>query len=145
MDITELIGAWKLIAAEFRRSDGKITYPWGNPPAGQIIYTAGGRMSAQIMDPSRPKFIARDHMKGTDNEVRTAFEGYQAYYGTYDINEKEKTISHLVEGSVFPNLVGHTLKRYYEIAGSRLTLSTPPMLMSGQSVTVILIWEKLSA
>lgn len=145
MDITQLVGAWKLVAAEFRYSDGNVTCPWGDPTAGQIIYTAGGLMSAQIMNPSRPKFASRDHMKGTDIEVRAAFEGYQAYYGTYEINDANRTISHIVEGSVFPNLVGHTLKRYYKITGSRLTLSTPPMRMGGESVTVILIWEKISS
>lgn len=148
MSETRFPGTWKLIAAEYHHADGTVTYPWGKPPAGQIIYTADGHMAAQIMRPGRPNFISKDHMKGTGAEIREAFEGYQAYYGTYVIKEAENTIDHLVAGSVFPNLIGHTLKRYYAFSqnassGSRLTLSTPPMKMDGILVTGILVWERI--
>jgi|WetSurMetagenome_2_1015567.scaffolds.fasta_scaffold02631_1 hypothetical protein len=148
MSETRFPGTWKLIAGEYRHSDGTVTYPWGNPPAGQIMYTADGHMAAQIMRLGRPNFIFKDHMKGTDTEIREAFEGYQAYYGTYVIKEAENIIDHLVTGSVFPNLIGHTLKRYYAFSenafsSSRLTLSTPPMKMGGTTVTGILVWEHI--
>jgi hypothetical protein len=97
------------------------------------------------MDPDRPKFASKDHMRGTDEEVRAAFEGYQAYYGTFTLDEKEKTAIHHVEGSIFPNLIGHQLKRHYEFSqdGSRLTLGTPPMPMGGDKVSGVYIWERL--
>lgn len=138
-----LTGVWKLISGEFRYSGDTVTYPWGKDPGGQIVYTADGYMAAQIMNPDRPEFVSRDHMKGTDIEIRAAFEGYQAYYGTYAIDEKEKIVNHRVEGSVFPNLIGHTLKRYYELSGDMLTLRTPPMKMGGKEVTSVLIWQRV--
>ena len=145
MSADKLIGTWKMISGEFRSSDGKTSYPWGTELEGRIVYTTDGNMAVQIMDPERPKFVSKDHMKGTDEEVRVAFEGYQAYYGTYEVNETEKTIIHHVQGSVFPNLIGHDLVRYYEFSADdkRLRLGTPPMPMGGEKVSGIYIWEKL--
>ena len=145
MTIRRFTGTWKLISGEFRNSDGKTSYPWGTELEGRIVYTSDGNMAAQIMDPDRPKFVSKDHMKGTDEEVRAAFEGYQAYYGTFEINEKEKTIIHHVQGSIFPNLIGHDLLRYFELSedGKRLRLGTPPMPMGGEKVSAIYVWEKL--
>ena len=143
MLVDKFIGTWKLISGEFRSSNGKISYPWGEELEGQLIYTADGNMAAQIMDPDRPDFAAKDHMNGTDEEIRTAFEGYQAYYGTYTLNEKERTITHYVKGSIFPNLIGHKLKRFYKFSDNRLTLSTPSMRMGGETVTGILIWKRM--
>jgi hypothetical protein len=140
---SKLIGVWHLISGEFHYSDGTIKYPWGENPDGQIIYTDSGYMTAQLMRPNRPNFKFKDHMKGTDDEVRQAFEGYQAYYGTYILNEKDSIVDHIVQGSVFPNLNGRTLKRHYEISGNRLTLRTPPMKMGGVEVSGFLTWERL--
>jgi len=135
-------GPWKLISGEFHYSDGKITFPWGENPGGLIIYTSEGYISAQIMTAGRPDFASKDHMRGTDAEIRAAFEGYQAYYGTYDIDTTAGIVNHRVTGSVFPNLIGHNLKRYYEFSGNRLTLRTPPMKMGGSTVTGVLVWER---
>jgi hypothetical protein len=145
MSINQFVGTWKLISGEFRTADGKISYPWGNELEGRIMYTADGNMAAQIMDPDRPKFTAKDHMKGTDEEVRAAFEGYQAYYGTYEVDEENHTIIHHVEGSVFPNLIGHDLPRFYELYedGNRMRLGTPAMPMGGAKVSAVYVWEKL--
>jgi hypothetical protein len=145
MTANHFTGSWHLISGEYHYSDGTVTYPWGKNPGGLIIYTADGHMAAQIMKSERTNFAAKDHMNGTDTEIREAFEGYQAYYGTYTVNETQQTIDHHVTGSMFPNLVGHTLKRFFELAGNRLTLTTPPMRMGGNQVVGVLVWEKISA
>jgi len=138
-----IIGVWVLISGEFCYSNGTASRPWGNKPVGQLIYTENGYMSVQIMNPDRPFFVSKDHYKGTGEEIRKAFEGYQAYFGTYSIDEKESSITHYVIGSVFPNLTGKPIKRFYELDGSTLTLKTPPMKMGGEIVTGILVWTKL--
>jgi hypothetical protein len=143
MSLEDFIGTWKLISSEFRASNGKVSYPWGIDVDGRLIYTADGNVAVQIMSPSRPNFAAKDHMKGTDQEIRAAFEGYQAYYGTFTLNESEKTITHHIQGSVFPNLIGHNLKRFYNLSRDQLTLSTPPMPMGGEVVTGVLIWKRM--
>ncbi len=144
MSEVRLIGAWKLVSAEFRTSDGKIMYPWGRNAIGLLIYSSSGNVSAQIMNPERPKFASRDNLKGTPEETKLAFDGYQAYFGTYEVDEKEKTVIHHITGNLFPNAIGVILKRFYELSGSeRLTLSTPPISMGGQRITGLLIWERI--
>ncbi len=145
MSENRLIGAWKLLSAEFHSPDGKVVYPWGKNAVGLLLYHDSGRVSAQIMNPNRPKFASRDNLKGTPEETKTAFDGYQAYYGTFEMNEAEKTVVHHITGNLFPNAVGIDLKRYYEFSpDNRLTLSTPPMTLNGARVTGVLVWERLT-
>ena len=106
------------------------------------MYDANGHMSAQIMRPDRPAFASGDHLKGTPMEIKSAFEGFIAYYGVYEVNQEEGTVTHHVEGSSFPNWVGSAQRRFFEFSGNRLTLSTPPILVGGQQVTGVLIWER---
>jgi hypothetical protein len=139
-----LIGVWKLLSAEFHTTEGKVIYLWGKNATGVIIYSEEGYISGQIMKPDRPKFASRDNLKGTPEEAKLAFDGYQAYYGTFDVNDAENMVIHHVTGNLFPNAVGIDLKRYYEFsANGRLTLRTPPMWMGGEKVTGSLVWERL--
>ena len=138
----QFTGTWKLVSSEFRRSDGQLTYPMGRDAIGIIMYDANGHMSVQIVCPDRPAFASGDHLKGTPMEIKSAFEGFIAYYGAYEVNQEEGTVTHRVEGSSFPNWVGLAQRRFFEFSDNRLTLSTPPMLVGGQQVTGVLIWER---
>ncbi|MHA2204100.1 MAG: lipocalin-like domain-containing protein, partial [Candidatus Hodarchaeales archaeon] len=42
-------------------------------------------------------------IKSTLEEIKSAYEGFIAYFGTYEINNKEGTVTHHWEGSLFPN------------------------------------------
>ena len=53
--------------------------------SGLLIYDAGGNMSADVMRNDRPLFAANDPGRGTDAEVRAAFDGHASYFGTYTI------------------------------------------------------------
>ena len=139
----QFIGSWELISSEFRRSDGEVSYPWGRDTVGILMYDADGNMSGQIMRPDRTEFVLKDHMKGTPSEIKSAFEGYIAYYGTYEIKEDEKTVIHHVEGSLMPNMVGRAMRRFYEFSDNRLVLTTPAIQVGGQQVVGVLIWERL--
>ena len=128
----KFIGTWKLVSTEVRRSDGQLIYPYGRDAVGIIMYDANGHMSAQIMRPDRPAFASGDLHDGTPVEMKSAFEGFIAYYGVYEVNQKEGTVTHHVEGSSFPNWVCSAQRRFFEFSGNRLTISTPPILMGGQ-------------
>ncbi len=139
----QFTGTWKLVSSEYRRLDGKLAYSKGRDAVGILMYDASGHMSVQIMRPDRPAFASGDHLKGTPEEIKSAFKGFVAYYGTYEVNEEEGTVTHHLEGSLFPNWVGTDLKRFFEFSGNQLTLSTPPMPMGGQQLTGVLLWERV--
>ena len=138
----QFIGTWKLVSSEFRHSDGQLTYPMGRDVVGMGMYDASGHFAGQIMRSDRPVFASGDQLKGTPKEIKSAFEGYIAYYGAYEINQEEGTVTHHVKGSLFPNWVGSAQKRFFEFSGNRLTLSTPPFLFGGQQVTAVVTWER---
>ena len=142
----QFIGSWKLVSFECRRLDGEVTYPFGKDAkdaAGILMYDVNGYMSVQINYSDRPAFASGDQLKGTPAEIKFALEGYSAYHGTYEVNEEEGTVTHHVKGSLFPNWVGTSQRRFFKFSGNRLTLSTPPMPRGGEQVTALLTWERV--
>jgi Lipocalin-like domain len=139
----QVIGTWKLISLEYRRSDGEVFYPMGPGAVGWITYTADGRMAVQIMKPDRPRFGTSDLLGGTAEEKRSAYEGYIAYLGAYTVDENEGFIVHYVEGSLFPNWIGTAQKRFFTVQGSRLLLKSAPFMARGGEIVAHVIWERL--
>jgi len=138
-----IIGTWKLISFETQRENGEVIYPFGKNAQGSLIYTESGRFSAQLMCPDRPQFTSRDQMKGTTEEIKANYEGFISYYGHYEFDRKKGFVIHHVEGSLFPNWEGQRQKRFYELPGNRLKLSTPPTLWGGGETVGVLIWERI--
>ena len=87
--------------------------------------------------------IAYGRPEATDAEVRAAYDGYLAYWGTFDLDAARGTVTHHVRGSLYPNWVGQDQVRAYSLEGRRLTLRTPPMKQRGREVVGLLTWERL--
>ena len=71
-----LLGTWKLVSCVGEWSDGRLTYPYGPAPAGLLVYTADGHFSGQIQGQDRPRFESGNLLRGTPEEIKAAFEGY---------------------------------------------------------------------
>jgi len=142
-DSKRIVGTWRLVSFE-SRSAGEIRYPMGRVAAGQLNYDEMGNVSAHIMDPTRPAFASEDRAAGTDAEVRKAFVGYLAYYGTYDLDETKRTVTHHIDGASFPNWIGRDQVRIYRLDGDRLTITTPPIRAGGEDLITVLVWERTS-
>jgi hypothetical protein len=99
-------------------------------------------MSAQLMNPDRRPFAAGDLTRGTDEEVRAALAGYIAYYGRYTVDAADGTVTHHVDGALFPNWVGGDQVRRFIVDGGRLTIMTPPIRMAGEASTTVLVWKR---
>ena len=138
----KLTGTWRLVSWETRNSDGAVSRPYGKNPIGQIMYDPRGHMSAAIMRRDRPKFAVPDKFRGEAAEIKSAFDGFECYFGTYQVDEVEKTVTHRVEGSLFPNITGSGLKRFVDISGATLTLSTPAIRYGGSLIVAVLVWER---
>ena len=79
---------------------------------GTLMYTVDGRMSVQIQFPASQASISNDYV----------LRGYEASFGTYEVNEQAQTITRHVEGSITSGLVGQSLTRAYHFADGRLTM-----------------------
>jgi len=144
MEADKFIGAWRLVSAEFRTDDGRpAESPYGPEPQGVLMYDAQGTMSAQLSQKNRKPFAVADRMKGTPEEIKGAFETYQAYWGRFKIDEREHVVTHYVTCALLPNWVGTEQRRQYKFQDGRLHLLTPPLTIGGRRLTGVLIWEKI--
>ena len=138
------IGTWKLVSYESHVDGVNVIYPLGRDAVGEIMYDVNGNMSAQLADVHRPSFASSDLRNVKPEEIIAAYKGYVAYFGTYDVDGSKGAIIHHVAGSLFPDWAGIDLIRYYEFAGSRMTLRTEPMSRGSHKIVLILVWEKVS-
>ena len=75
-------------------------------------------MSVQIMLPGA------DDARTVTNPVKYDQGGYEAYYGTYEIDEQAHTVTHHVEGALVRALVGKNLTRVYRFEDGQLILKS---------------------
>jgi len=137
-----LVGLWKLVTYELRWTDGRVEKPFGNTPTGRLMYDESGRMMGQCLDPRRSNFSHRNSLRGSDAEMRAAFTGCIAYFGTYTLDTAMRTVIHHVTGSLFPNWIGRDQIRHFEVHGPQLTLRTPPIKTGKREVVAVLVWER---
>ncbi|MDA1052763.1 MAG: lipocalin-like domain-containing protein [Planctomycetota bacterium] len=144
MSTAPFAGSWKLISSEMRTSTGEVLYPLGEDCVGRIIFDADGNFAAQLMRPGRPEFASGDIVRGTDEEIRAAYQGYVAFWSKINVDEAKKELTYEVEGSLFPNWIGHSNLRHYEFEGDRLIFKIPPFVMAEKEITGVLVWERVS-
>lgn len=139
---TRLVGSWRLISAEGRSTDGKVTLDYGPKPLGRLIFDTGGRMSIHLVNPTRRRFVSGDFLRPTLDELKEAFDGYFGYFGTYAVEENEGVVTFHVEGAAYPNYIGTAQRRFFVLEGNRLTLRTPPERAGGADITYVIVWER---
>jgi hypothetical protein len=105
----QIVGAWTLVSAVDVAPDGSKTDPWGANPKGAYMFDANGRFTQMLMRSDLPKLETRT--SGTPEQNKAIAQGAIAMYGTYSINEAEKTIVVNFEGSTFSRFNGTAGKR----------------------------------
>lgn len=107
-------GAWRLASLEEPDATGSIHKA---DCAGLLIFTPDGHISVQVM--------YRDPAPGNSAApVQYAQGGYEASYGTYQINDNQTFTFH-VEGALVRSLMGKDLPRAYEFSGKQLIVKSP--------------------
>jgi hypothetical protein len=143
METHSLVGAWRLIRSEIQTATGKRFFPLGEACDGLMILTEQGLISAQLMRVARANFAGQDMRTGTAEELREAFEGYVALWGVYEVDTACHQMRYQMQGSLFPNWVGQTNLRDYELKDDLLTLKTPPFPYAGESSVAELTWKRV--
>ena len=115
------VGAWRLARLEEEGADGKI---YRADCTGLLVYTRDGHMSVQVMYRNPP---ANSQATTNTAPVQYAQGGYEASFGTYEIDERAHTFSYHVEGALVRTLIGKDLPRAFEFSGKQLIVkSTHP-------------------
>ena len=133
-----LIGNWTLLSYITEHPDGTTGRPYGDA-VGRLSYDALGNMAGQVMRPGRLEVTPG---QWTTQDVRSAYAGYIAYFGTYEADEAGGTVVHHVQGALNPAWVGGDQVRQMRFDGDLLILSTD-VPKGGALVRHTLTWQRL--
>ena len=138
-----IVGAWELQSRTVRRANGASLQDsvLGEKPLGHLYYDASGVMSLQMMRLGRKEPISTPSSPADRHNPRVIL-GYDSYFGRFTIDERAGTITHRVEGSLFPEDLGKDFVRRFTLDGDALTLAfTSPA--EGDDVTRTLIFRRI--
>jgi hypothetical protein len=111
------VGAWRLASLEQEGADGKVHKA---DSTGLLVFTRDGHMSVQVME--RNPQAQTPAAPGQYSQG-----GYEASFGTYEIDESAHTFTFHVEGALVRTLIGKDLPRAFELSGKQLIVkSTRP-------------------
>lgn len=135
-----IVGAWQLMSRTVRRADGTtvIDPVLGEKPIGRLIYDASGAMSLQMMRTGRKDAISTPANPQDRTNPRVIL-GYDSYFGRYTVDEKAGTVTHHVEGSLFPEDLGDDWVRPFTVQGDTLTLR----LTGADGLTRTLVFQRM--
>jgi hypothetical protein len=88
---SNLVGSWRLTAADKILPDGKEVADYGADPRGIAIFTADGHYVIEIFRSEHLKFASGDRTKGTPEEYKDAVLSATCHFGTYTVDEPKVT------------------------------------------------------
>lgn len=135
----QLVGQWRLVATEQVREGEVPMASLGDAPIGLLTYTAGGHVLAQLGPASRPRVRAAD---ATAEEVKALLRTQTSYFGTFTVDERARTVTHHRDGGQVPG--ARDIVRGIELAGSRLVLTTPTVVVDGRTRFSRITWERVT-
>ncbi len=126
-----LPGSWRLdsridVTAAGKRRPEPIL---GEDPVAFLVYDRAGNFAAQ--------FMRRDR-----SELREG-PGFDAYFGTYSVDDATGEVTQTLAGALAPEMVGAVLTRSMEIDGDHLAIRLPATHPDGVAVTRMLIWTRV--
>jgi lipocalin-like protein len=135
----QLVGTWTLVSAEAVEPNGtRMPLVKGTDVKGLQIFTDSGKVSFQLIG-GHAKIASNDPMKMTPDEMKATAESVLSYFGSYTVNEAEKSYAIQIESSSFTNQTANPAKRMVALTGDEMTVTNPGRLAGGQTITV---WKR---
>lgn len=106
----KLVGTWRMVSAQID-PDGENRPAYGPNPHGWLVFTEELTFVEVLTDPRIPKFKSDVRGQGTNEENRAAMAGSIGFFGRYTVDSSGEFSGNRVEGSTFPNWVGHERTR----------------------------------
>jgi catechol 1,2-dioxygenase len=117
----DFVGTWELVSVETRSEDGSWiqgTTALSGTPVGILMYDNKGNMAVQITATPR----------STENppDSPSIVNGYSAYYGKYEVDAEDGTVTHHRQNHINPTLGHLSVVRFFLFHGDTLTLTVAP-------------------
>ena len=147
-----LVGAWELLSRVDRTAAGerRIEPGLGDDPIALLYYDRTGHFAAQFMKRDR----TADALTGAKSGIASgnsaapnnsrAQGGYDAYFGTYTVDDSRGTVTQRLVGALSVENVGQVLTRAMRVEGDRLTIALETVAGDGEPVTRTLVWRRAS-
>jgi len=113
----------------------------GEDPVALLIYDQAGHFAAQFMkrDRSAP---SPDNPGPAPNNSR-AQGGYDAYFGTYTVDDDQGTVTQRLIGALSRENVGAVLTRAMAVRGDTLHIELQTTAWDGTAITRTLRWTRV--
>ena len=145
----DVLGSWRLVSRDdYDREGRKLIDPiLGADPLGMLTF-APGHFAAQFMNrrrgekPFETGTQASSLTPGSNNS--SAVDGYDAYFGTYEIDAREGTVAVSLQGALSPANIGLNLKREIRVADGQLLIRLATTAADGTPITRTLTFERIA-
>ena len=139
----EMRGVWWLLTREDRTEDGnkKIDPILGGNPMGILTY-APNHFAAQFMKRDRSD-NQTNNLSFSNLNNTVAVGGYDAYFGTYKVDEQTGKVTHTLIGSVNPLNIGMTVSRDLRVEENKLIIQLQTATPEGEQITRTLTWDRI--
>ncbi len=138
----EIAGVWWLLSREDTAQDGspRVDPTLGSDALGILTY-ANGRFAAQFMKRDRTSTVMSGDLTVAQNNTG-AIDGYDAYFGTYSVDESTGEVAHRLDGALNYDNVGMEVSRVLTVEGDTLVIRLETATTGGEPVTRTLVWER---
>jgi hypothetical protein len=136
----QLVGTWTMTSNTTTQPGGRKIDTFGPGAKGVVIFEPNGYHVLIITRSDIPKFASGNRGTGTADENRAVVLGSVVYFGTYQVQEADKTYTVHVDGSTFPNWTGTVQKRNFSISGDELTMTSGAASAGG---SIVSIWHRV--
>jgi hypothetical protein len=137
----QLVGTWSIVSTDNTRPDGTKFQLFGPNPNGILVLDGNGRTAFMLMSSGRPKFASNNRNTGSPEENKATVQGSIAFFGTWSVNEADKTITTRIEASTFPNQEEQDQKRIItSVTADELRYINPATTTGDKAETV---WKRV--
>ena len=138
---SQLVGTWRLVSREDHTAAGerRVDPGLGADPIALLAYDAAGNFTAQFMkrDRSTDEIVATGRASVNNS---AAVDGYDAYSGTYTVDEASGSVIQLLEGALSLSDVGKIVTREMRVEEDRLIIQLATTSAGGEPITRTLSW-----
>jgi hypothetical protein len=89
----QIVGSWDFMVAEVTAPDGKTSFPFGETPKGLLIFTADGHFAQIHIAGDVPRIASNNRLTGTAEEYAEIMRRSLSVFGTYTVDEANKTVT----------------------------------------------------
>jgi len=139
-----LVGTWELLSREdhTRAGERRIEPSLGSDPIALLIFDRRGHFAAQFMKRERGTPPVSEVANLAPNNSR-ARGGYDAYFGTYSVDDSLGTVTTCLVAALSPENVGQVFNRTMSVVGDELTIRLETAAISGEPVIRTLRWRRV--